>query len=75
MKFQDNELPICGSLHPATREGFVAMLREANEALTAGYDLIGLERIEKQLGAVYRKRDQSLTALQNDRPALVGEGL
>jgi hypothetical protein len=32
------------------------MLREANEALTADYELVGLFPIEKQIGAVYRKR-------------------
>ena len=50
------------------------MLVEANEALTAGYDLIGLERISSQIGAVYRKRtnDQPQAELV-ERAVLVGQ--
>lgn len=56
INFQGTKLAICGSLHPATKDGFIRMLHEANEAAAAGYDFLGCERIEKQLGVVYRKR-------------------
>lgn len=56
IKFDQNSPAICGSLHPATKEGFISLLREANDALVANYDLIGFERIEKKLAAIYKKR-------------------
>jgi len=66
--------PICGALHPMTKDGFVAMLREANDALTIGYELIGLFPIEKKMGVVYRKRTVGSPApVESDRAVLVGQ--
>lgn len=74
INFHESNLPpICGSLHPATRTGFLQMLVEANQALTAGFDLIGLERIDRQLGVVYKKRIDVQSQLNaEDSAMLVG---
>ena len=74
MTLNENSPPICGALHPATKAGFVALLREANDALTIGYDLIGLFPIEKQMGVVYRKRTVvSPPPMESARAVLVGQ--
>lgn len=46
---------ICGSIHPATAEGFREFLREANEAARDGYDLVTLIRLEKGMASVFRR--------------------
>ncbi len=72
-KFQTNSPAICGSLHPATNNGFLQMLLEANEALTAGYDFVGFQRLDKQLGAVYRRSiPVKPQPIDEDRAVLVG---
>jgi hypothetical protein len=58
-----------GALYEATREGFVKLLAEANEAVRIGYDLVAVERVGNQLGAVFRKQ----VARQEDAANLVGE--
>jgi hypothetical protein len=66
-----SEPKILGSLHPATADGFKTMIKEANEAWAGGYELIGFERLDEKLGAVYR-RAPTIQA-EADPAFLVGE--
>ncbi len=48
---------ILGSTKPATREGFKALIEEANRASERGYDLLSLCQLKGELAAVFVRRD------------------
>lgn len=66
---------ISGSFHSATKKGAAAVLREANDALQIGYDLVGVEKIEKDtvLFVLYRKRPQQSPAQKRGEASLTGD--
>ncbi len=66
---------ISGSFHSATKKGAIAVLREANEALELGYDLVGVEKVEKDtlLFALYRKRPQKTLQAGGGEASLTGD--
>ena len=53
--------PISGSFHSATRKGAAAVLKEANDAVSLGYELVGVEVIESGavLFVIYKKRERT----------------
>ena len=47
-------LPVCGSVHPATRDGFKALLTDANLRHMEGYEIVTVVRLDKGIAALFR---------------------
>lgn len=63
--------PFAGALYESSQAGFKRMLAEANAAVRIGYDLIAVERVGNQLGAIFRK--QPGVKPDAERAVLVGD--
>ena len=50
------KLSVCGSIYPATNEGFAKFLLEANSQEADGYELVTLVRLDKSIASVYRRK-------------------
>jgi len=60
-----------GALYESSKDGFTKLLTEANAAVRIGYDLIAVERVGNQLGAIFRK--QHGVKQEADSAVLVGD--
>jgi hypothetical protein len=50
-----SDLEVCGSVYPATMDGFKAFLAEANRVVNDGFELVTLVRLEKGIASVFRR--------------------
>ncbi len=56
----EERVRVCGSVHPATSDGFRALLTEANLREKDGYEIVTVVRLDKGIAVLFRlRRDPS----------------
>jgi hypothetical protein len=62
----EDRLRVCGSVHPATSDGFRALLTEANLREKDGYEIVTVVRLDKGIASLFRlRRDQSVAPFRS----------